>query len=130
MNPFDYKNMKFLNFYYQNLLGHKFNTKYIAYSLRRNNTVKKHGTVRLYSGDELLFESTLLNKEKEKFLLAFPFIIQQYTNVSLVDDIVFITPILEDLCKSTGIKYRSNVGLSTLKKEYLYAERMYECFTE
>ena len=132
MDCFNYKKMKCVNNFYRNLLGYKFDAKFLNICLTRRKS-RDHsckGTVTILSDDKEVYKTTLSSPRlREEFLFAFAFFIREYENLKLIDTIGFSNPILEDLCKSVGIKYICSNGFSSELKEYLYETRMYECYS-
>ena len=135
MNKFNYEHCKCTNTFYKNLLGKKFNADFMNRCLTRRKSRDKSykGSVAIYQEgidkDVLIYENHLASpREREEFLFAFAFIYREYDHLRLVDSIGFANPILEDICKVSGIKYITTKGLSAAKKDYLYEEKMHEYY--
>lgn len=133
MDPFNYRKMKCVNNFYRNLLGYKFDAKFLNICLtrRKSRDHNAKGTVIILSDDKEIYKTTLSGPRlREEFLFAFAFFIREYENLKLIDSIGLANPILEDLCKNTGIKYICTNGLSSQLKGYLYEEQMHEYYSE
>lgn len=128
MNVFNYNNAKILNSFYSKIVGH--NVKYVAMALCRftRGYSNGKGSLSIYDdNNQLIYTSKVIsNQEKLTLLYVIPYISSTGIKATVIDDIGFRTPIVEDICKNLGWVYQS--PYSTDNKTYNYMRTMNELY--